>query len=100
MQIFAVLAVAGATVAAVPEPWEQRPLPAQQAGDDHAQDASTSYEGPFSTTELEEYIEDVMERWHTPGMAVAIIKGESTWTKVSLTTGKGDTMRFMSLASN
>lgn len=37
---------------------------------------------PFSTADLEEYIEDVMDRWHAPGMAVAVINGEHTWENV------------------
>lgn len=38
----------------------------------------------FSTSALEEYIEGAMEKWHAPGMAVAIINGSETWAKVSL----------------
>lgn len=38
---------------------------------------------PFSTSALEEYIEGAMEKWHAPGMAVAIINGNKTWAKVS-----------------
>lgn len=82
MQIPFALAVAGAVMAAVPGSWDQRPT-AQQASDHAAQKVLTSDHRPISTIELERYIEDVMERWHTPGMAVAIIKGDDTWTKVS-----------------
>lgn len=39
---------------------------------------------PFSTSALEEYIKSAMEKWHAPGMAVAIINGNETWAKVSL----------------
>lgn len=39
---------------------------------------------PFSTSALEEYIEGAMEKWHAPGMAVAIINGNETWAKVSV----------------
>lgn len=82
MQIYVVLTVIGAAIAAVPGAWDQRPL-AEQAGGNIAHDAGTSNSLSSLTTNLEEYIEDVMERWHAPGMAVAIIKGEETWTKVS-----------------
>lgn len=36
---------------------------------------------PFSTSALEEYIGGAMEKWHAPGMAVAIINGNETWAK-------------------
>lgn len=39
---------------------------------------------PFSISALEEYIKGAMEKWHAPGMAVAIINGNETWAKVSL----------------
>lgn len=39
---------------------------------------------PFSISALEDYIHEAMERWHAPGMAVAIINGNDTWAKVSL----------------
>lgn len=79
MQFFLVLATAGAVTAAVPGSWEQKPFQ-KQAGDDESPLGSGNL--PFSTSELEEYIQDVMERWHAPGVAVAIIKGGNTWTKV------------------
>ncbi|KAG8168676.1 hypothetical protein KVR01_001425 [Diaporthe batatas] len=36
---------------------------------------------PFSTADLEEYIEGTMKKWHAPGMAVAVINGNATWAK-------------------
>lgn len=59
------------------EQQSQRPLVTQPSGVDHSNAL------PFSTTALEEYIEDVMERWHAAGMAVAVINGSETWSKVS-----------------
>lgn len=59
---------------------QQIPLEAEASTPDH--DISHFGKLPFATAELEEYIEDVMERWHAPGMAVAIINGENTWAKV------------------
>lgn len=48
-------------------------------------DSEASENGlPFSTSALEDYIEGSMEKWHAPGMAVAIINGNATWAKVSL----------------
>lgn len=48
-------------------------------------DSEASKNGlPFSTSALEEYIEGAMEKWHAPGMAVAIVNGNKTWAKVSL----------------
>jgi len=32
--------------------------------------------------ELEQFIEDTMREWRIPGLAVAIINGNSTWAKV------------------
>lgn len=81
IQISVVLLVAGAAFAIVPGAWEQRPL-AKQADDDEAHNGVPYIDLPFSMTELEAYIQDVMERWHAPGVAVAIIKGENTWAKV------------------
>lgn len=80
MQLFLVLATAGVVTAAVPGLWEQKPFQ-NQGGD--AKSAITSDGLRFATGELEEYIEDVMERWHAPGAAVAIIKGGNIWTKVN-----------------
>lgn len=80
MQLFLVLATAGAVIAAVSESSEQKSFQ-QQAVDDESTVRSGTI--PLSTNELEEYIEDVMERWHAPGVAVAIIQGGNTWTKVS-----------------
>lgn len=79
MQLSLVLATAGAVLAAVPGSREQKPFH-KQAGDDESPLGSGNF--PSSTSELEEYIEEVMERWHAPGVAVAIIKGGGTWTKV------------------
>lgn len=59
---------------------QQIPLESQDST--KAQDVSPSDRLPFSTAELEEYIGDVMDRWHAPGMAVAVINGEETWAKV------------------
>lgn len=84
MHIPVVLAVTGAATAVVPGAWSQRPL-AKQAGDDRARDDATLDTFPFPIRELGGYIEDVMDRWHAPGMAVAIIKGKDTWTKASPT---------------
>ncbi|ROV95716.1 hypothetical protein VMCG_07562 [Cytospora schulzeri] len=57
----------------------QQPLATQPSGaDQHA--VHTGFL-PFSTAALEEYIKDVMERWHAAGMAVAIINGNETWSK-------------------
>lgn len=38
---------------------------------------------PFATSALEKYIEGAMEKWHAPGVAVAIVNGNETWAKVS-----------------
>ena len=41
--------------------------------------------GPWKDKEmkdLENFIEDKMKEWHVPGMAVAIVDGNSTWMKV------------------
>lgn len=79
MQFLLVLATAGAVLAADPGSLEQKPFQTQ-AVDDRFPFGSSNF--TFSTSELEEYIEEVMARWHAPGVAVAIIKGGSTWTKV------------------
>lgn len=31
---------------------------------------------------LETYIEHLMEKWHVPGLAIAIVDGNKTWAKV------------------
>lgn len=36
---------------------------------------------PFNT-EVNEFVNDVMERWKIPGMSVAVIDGESVYTQV------------------
>lgn len=41
---------------------------------------------PFSTSDLESYIEGTMKKWHAPGMAVAIVNSNATWAKVSVCT--------------
>lgn len=38
---------------------------------------------PFAAgSELNQYIDDLMERWHIPGLAVAVVDGDDTWAKV------------------
>ncbi|KUI74345.1 hypothetical protein VM1G_09668 [Cytospora mali] len=59
----------------------QRPLATQPSGADH--DAFETDALPFSTAALEGHIEDVLERWHAAGLAVAIINGIETWAKYS-----------------
>lgn len=61
---------------AVPEWSSQQPL--GHADNEASQDAL-----PFSTSDLVEYIEGTMKKWHAPGMAVAIINGNVTWAEVS-----------------
>lgn len=60
---------------------QQIPLESQTSNKD--QDVPHFGELPLLTAGLEEYIEDVMDRWHAPGMAVAVINGEDTWAKAS-----------------
>lgn len=31
---------------------------------------------------FETYIQDQMKEWHVPGLAIALIEGNKTWTKV------------------
>jgi len=49
----------------------------------HADNEASEDVLPFSTSDLVEYIEGSMEKWHAPGMAVAIINGNVTWAEVS-----------------
>ena len=37
---------------------------------------------PFGDGRLEEFIHDALREWKTPGLAVAIVDGNSTWVKV------------------
>ncbi|KAK8016634.1 beta-lactamase/transpeptidase-like protein [Apiospora rasikravindrae] len=55
---------------------DQHPL----GGEDNTSDASLRGL-PFSAEKLESYIQDVMDRWKAPGMAVAIVHGNETWAK-------------------
>lgn len=65
-----------------PQHQQQQPLTSQahKKLDEHA---GEPYERglPFA---LEAYIEDVMERWHSPGLAISIVNGTETWAKASL----------------
>ncbi|KAJ0120161.1 hypothetical protein J7T55_001017 [Diaporthe amygdali] len=47
----------------------------------HTDNGGSTDRLPFSISALEDYIEEAMERWHAPGMAVAIINGNDTWAK-------------------
>lgn len=62
---------------AVPDWSSQQPL-------GHVDNESSQDALPFSTSDLVEYIEDAMKKWHAPGMAVAIINGNVTWAEVSI----------------
>jgi len=37
---------------------------------------------PFGDGTLEEFIKNALREWKTPGLAVAIVDGNSTWVKV------------------
>ena len=50
----------------------RRPITAQQNDD-----------GPLDQ-EFEKLVNETMELWHVPGVAVAVIDGENTWAKVPL----------------
>lgn len=76
----AALALCAAALLQVPSQQQPFAAPLYDAG--HG-DGPQSSSLPFSTTAFEEYVEDVMERWHAPGLAVAVINGNSTWAKVS-----------------
>ncbi|POS75331.1 hypothetical protein DHEL01_v206283 [Diaporthe helianthi] len=59
---------------AAPETSSQHPL-----GHD---DSGESENGlPFPTSDLVDYIKGTMEKWHAPGMAVAIVNGKTTWAE-------------------
>lgn len=36
--------------------------------------------------ELEVYIDEIMQRWHVPGLSVAVVQGNETWAKVRRST--------------
>jgi CubicO group peptidase (beta-lactamase class C family) len=38
---------------------------------------------PIADAAFEQYIRDKMARWHAPGLAMAILDGNKTWTRVS-----------------
>lgn len=64
---------------AAPEASSQHPL-------GHDDGGASEHALPFSTSDLEKFIEGTMEKWHAPGMAVSVINGNATWAKVSLYT--------------
>lgn len=38
---------------------------------------------PIANEAFERYIRDRMDRWHVPGLAIALLEGNKTWTRVS-----------------
>lgn len=66
----------GCLALAIPEWSSQQPL-------GHVDSQASEDALPFSTSDLVEYIEGAMKKWHAPGMAVAIINGNVTWAEVS-----------------
>lgn len=79
-QGLAILALMSSTAAAYQSHPLQQPLAGQQLGSNAE---AISADGlPFSEADLEGYIEHVMDKWHAPGLAVAIINGNETWAKV------------------
>lgn len=65
---------------------QQQPLISQPQNTAAAHDGSSSTTSsglPFATAAFEAYVEDVMEKWHTPGLAISIVNGDETWAKVS-----------------
>jgi len=38
---------------------------------------------PF-TASFDTYVDELLSEWHTPGMAIAVVKGGQTWSKVTL----------------
>jgi CubicO group peptidase (beta-lactamase class C family) len=41
-------------------------------------------DGFLQSEELDRYIQDVMDEWHAPGLAVSVVRGNETWAKVGL----------------
>lgn len=57
---------------------EQQRLEPLVAAED---DAHLVPEGVVAS-DLEDYVHAVMKEWHVPGMAIAVIDGTQTWSKV------------------
>lgn len=81
--LFSLAVVARWAAATLEIPTQQQPLLSPPLHDSDHGDSSSSTSLPFSTVAFEEYIDGVMERWHAPGMAVAMINGNDTYAKVS-----------------
>ena len=70
--IFGLLATLGRwNAVAVAPPGEQKPLGGGEAASDN----------PFNP-EFDQFVADLLERWHVPGVAIAVVDGEETYTKV------------------
>ncbi len=70
--IFGLLASFGRWDAvAVAPPGAQKPLGGGEAATDN----------PFNR-EFDQFVADLLERWHVPGVAIAVVDGEKTYTKV------------------
>lgn len=75
----AVLLLAGAGAGTDPYHGAQRPLTNGDPGPD-----GPGQEGAFAymTDELHDFIREMMKKWHVPGMAVGIVDGNNTYTRV------------------
>lgn len=44
-------------------------------------DDASSSGSPF-TSAFDDRVEELLKEWHTPGIAIAVVHGDETWTKV------------------
>lgn len=45
----------------------------------------SAQEPTIATNAFENYVEEQMKTWQVPGVAIAVLEGNETWIKVSLT---------------
>ncbi len=56
----------------------KQPLPGAFSAPTEGHNAS-----PF-TKDFNALVEELLEEWHVPGMAIAVVDGDETWSKVGI----------------
>lgn len=60
---------------------QQKPIPGHHSSGSFGGQGEKGKENPL-TEQFDQRIENLLEEWHVPGLAIGIVDGNETWTKV------------------
>lgn len=60
----------------------QKPIAAPLTSGGVGRQGEKDKESPL-TKEFDKRVEELLEQWHVPGLAIGIVDGDETWTKVN-----------------